>query len=273
MARSILGSFVSGTRQVLAAQLFISVAAVGLAGWTLGVTNDLIRERDRLKERVLQLEETLAGSDIVVPETAEVVDPPRAEDAYPPSVTLPETGTPAAPAPQPETPAPAQPVDDKAPAAPPERTFNPGQILGELFAPAPAMRTIVLHARTDADARVAQRLANELTQTTNMRVAVDVMPPRDPRESGYAYFDGRQSRAASALMQRFHDIARRNEVAAWSAQLRGVALPAQGEYTADRLDVVLPPLPAVVNPQLQLQRVDPRLLQRQTAPQQQPTIR
>lgn len=272
MARSILKSFVSGTRQVLAAQLFISIGAVALAGWTLGVTNDLIRERDRLKERVIQLEATLAQSDIIVPPTAEVVNPPRPEDAYPPSVDLAETTpeTPEAPAPEQTAPPLEEPTP---PPATPDRTFNPGQILGELFAPAPPMRTVVIHARSAADARVAQRLAAELGQSANVRVAVDVMQAGDARTSGYAYFDGRQSRPAAALMQRFHDIARQNEVAAWSAQLRGVALPAQGEYTADRLDIVLPPLPArTLNPNLQFQRVDPRVLQVQPQ-QQQPTIR
>jgi hypothetical protein len=98
------------------------------------------------------------------------------------------------------------------------------------------------------------------------------MPAGDTRQSGYSYFDGRQNRAAAALMQRFHDIARENEVAAWSAQLRGNALPAQGEYTADRMDVVLPPLRTVLNPNLQQFRAQPGVLQRQ--PQQQaPTIR
>ncbi len=276
MARSILRAFVSGTRQMLAAQLFISIGAVALAGWTLGVTNDLIRERDRLRERVIQLEETLAASDIVVPPTAEVVNPQRADTAYPPSVPLPEnTPPPAEESPTPATPEtePAAPIDEKAPEAEPERPFNPGQILGELFAPAPPMRTVVLHARSDTDARVARRLADELSQSANVRVTVDVMPPRDPRESGYSYFDGRQSRTAAGLMQRFHDIARRNEVAAWSAQLRGVALPAQGEYTADRLDIVLPALPvsSSINPNLQLQRIDPRALQQQQ--QRAPTIR
>lgn len=288
MARSILGSFVSGTRQVLVLQLFISIGAVALAGWTLGVTNDLIRERNRLKDRVVQLEQTLAASDIVVPPTAELVNPPTS-DAYPPSVTLPEDEKPEEPAseptpepqqqaeneptPQPPTETPLEPTDPRPPTVtPPDRTFNPGQILGELFAPVPPLRTVVLHARSAADARVAQTLAAELTQTSNVRVAVDVLAAGDARQPGYSYFDGRQSRAASALMQRFHDIARRREVAAWSAQLRGVALPAQGEFTADRLDIVLPPLPTAPTRNLDLQRIDPRVLQRQTQPQQ-PTIR
>ena len=90
-------TFVSGTRQVLAAQLVVSVGAVALAGWTLGVTNELIRERDRLKDRVVQLEQTLAASDIVVPPTAEVVNPAPTQDAYPPSVTLPEETAPETP--------------------------------------------------------------------------------------------------------------------------------------------------------------------------------
>ena len=81
------------------------------------------------------------------------------------------------------------------------------------------------------------------------------MPPRDPREAGYAYFDGRQSAAAAALVGQFNDAARQRQIAPWSAQLRGTALPSQGEYSADRVDLLLPALPAppapppVVNPE------------------------
>jgi hypothetical protein len=46
----------------------------------------------------------------------------------------------------------------------------------------------------------------------------------------------------------FHETARRLEIAQWSAQLRGTALPAQGEFTADRLDIILPPLPPQPTP-------------------------
>lgn len=269
MARSVLGSFVSGTRQMLAIQLIISVSAVGLAGWTLGVTNDLIRERNRLNQRVIQLEETLVTNNIVVPSTVTVVDPPRPQQTtYPPSVTLPEQppAPPEAPPertpsegqqPAPETPAPQPtPQPETPPAAEPPR-FDPGVII-DLFRPPPALRTIVLHVRSEADRATAQSIATELTRAGNgVQVTVVVMPPRDPRQSGYAYFDGRQSRAAAAFMQQFHDAARRREVAPWSAQLRGVALPAQGEYTAERLDVVLPPLPTAPTGQ----RVDPRRFQ------------
>jgi hypothetical protein len=75
-----------------------------------------------------------------------------------------------------------------------------------------------------------------------------MMQPGDPRPSGYAYFDGRQSQRAAALVAQFNDISRRYEIAAWSAQLRGVALPAQGQYGAERLDIVLPALPATAAP-------------------------
>jgi hypothetical protein len=109
-----------------------------------------------------------------------------------------------------------------------------------------------------------KRIADAIRRD-DLRVVIDVMQPRDQRESGYAYFDGRQSRAAAALVQQFHDVARQQEIAVWSAQLRGTALPAQGEYTADRLDLVLPPLPQ--RPNLQLERIDPSLLRRQVQPQ------
>jgi hypothetical protein len=249
MARSILQAFVSGTRQVLAAQLVVSIGAVALAGWTLAITNEVIRERDRLRERVIQLEEEMGTRGIVVPSPPAVVGgPSRAEAAYPGEVGLeaeatPEASVDAAPEPAPEAPA-------------SDSSFNPGQIFTELFAPPPPMRTLVLHARTERDAAVASRLAEELRRATEMRVVVRIMPPRDQRQSGYAYYDGRQSRAAAALVARFNDLARQHEIASWSAQLRGVALPAQGEYTADRADIVLPALPAP-----QLNRLDPRVLQ------------
>jgi hypothetical protein len=150
-------------------------------------------------------------------------------------------------------------------------SFNPGQIIGDLFTPPPPMRTIVLHARSAGDARVAQRIGEDMQRAGDIRVGVVVMTPRDQRQSGYSYFDGRQSRPAADLMQRFHDIARRNEVAAWSAQLRGVALPAQGEFTADRMDIVLPPLPPPP-----INRLDPAIINRDLPLEQQtqpPVIR
>lgn len=240
MARSLLGAFVSGTRQMLTAQLIISVTAVALAGWTLGVTNELIRERDRLRERVIQLEETMAARGEIPPEAPAVVQRPPAQD-YPGSIDL--DGAPA----------PAQ--DQTATGAPPvaEEPEPPlRRIIGDLFAPPPPLQTIVLHARSQADQPYAQRLADDLmTDQSGVRAIVTVMPPGDGRASGYAYYDGRQSRAAAAMVQRFNDTAREHQIAPWSAQLRGTALPAQGEYTATRLDIVLPPLPT-----LQLQRMD-----------------
>jgi len=252
MARSLLGAFVGGTRQMLAVQLFVSLGAVGLAGWTLSVTNELIRERDRLQERVIELEETLAENDIVVPSTTAVVEAepaPTTDGPYPPSAppeptttdqgastTIEEERRPT------DNPTPVEPTNP--PVTTPERSFDPGRILSELLRPAPTMRTVVIHARSDSDAAMAQRFGAELARSNNVGVTVLTMPPRDPRESGYAYFDGRQSRAAAELVGQFNEIARRSGVAAWSAQMRGVALPAQGEYTAERLDIVLPPLPA-----------------------------
>ena len=271
MAKSLLGSFVTGTRAMLAAQLIISVGAVGLAGWTLGVTNELIRERDRLQERVIQLEENIASRGDVPPPSTAVVEPrtPQATD-YPGSIegasapeAVDEQGAGATPD------ASGEPGESRAdrteePIADPEPGNDLSRVLGSLFAPAPPLRTVVLHVRSETDSSYATRIARELMAGGEVRVLIDVMPPRDPRQSGYAYFDGRQSRPAAEMVTRFHDIARNYQIAAWSAQLRGIALPAQGEYTADRLDLVLPPLPAAdpqrIDPrQLQLQRVEPQV--------------
>lgn len=258
MARSLLQSFVSGTRQMLTVQLFVSVAAVALAGWTLGVTNELIRERDRLRDRVIQLEETIAGRGIVVPATPNVVEEPApAQDAnaYPGEVGQLAEAAPAADATQ-ETPTEETPVEVAPTDTAPNQTAAPAEaappdisrLIGELFAPPPPMRLVVLHVRQRIDARPARAIAAELIKAGNVRVIIDVMPPGDPRQSGYAYFDGRQSRAAANLVTQFHELARTQQVAEWSAQLRGIALPAQGEYTADRVDIVLPSLPAPAPP-------------------------
>ena len=273
MAGSMLRSFVSGTRQVLSAQLFVSIGAVALAGWTLGVTNELIRERDRLRERVIQLEEDMGSRGIVVPETPTVVDtaPPPAEDVYPGEVGLDDE---TAPEQAPEQREPQAGGADVEPGqtrpTPPradDRSFNPGQIFSELFTPAPPMRTVVLHVRNDNDAAYARRLGDQLAASAQVRVIIHVLSPRTQQQSGYAYFDGRQSQAAARLVAAFNDIARENQIAPWSAQLRGTALPAQGEYTADRLDIVLPPL--TQNPTL---RIDPRALEmRRVDPQPQQT--
>jgi hypothetical protein len=222
MAPSLLRSLLSGTRQMLATQLFVGVVAVALAGWTLTVTNEVIRERDRLRERVVQLEEELAARGIVVPSGPAVVSSAGSR-GYPneigPGLRQAGSNTDAQ-----------------------ESSFNPRDILGDLFAPAPPLRTLVLHARNEADGEAAQRLGGDLG-AENVRVIVNVMRPRDPQQAGYVYYDGRQSRAAAALVARFNDAARRAEIPQWSAQPRALALPAEGEFTADRLDIVLPALP------------------------------
>jgi len=256
MANSLLHSFVSGTRAMLSAQLIVSVGAVALAGWTLGVTNELIRERDRLQERVIQLEETIAARGDIPPAPTAVVEPvttPGADVVYPGSLegavapaidaeTAPVDAVTAAPAPATDLRQAQRPAE----VAPPQRDLS--SIVTGLFGPAPPLRTIVLHARSNQDARIASRIARALQEGGEVRVLIDVMPAGDQRQSGYAYFDGRQSRAAADVVARFHEAARSMQVAQWSAQLRGTALPAQGEYTADRLDIVLPPLPAPAAP-------------------------
>src|SRR5262249_4169228 len=118
-------------------------------------------------------------------------------------------------------------------------SFNPTRVLQEIFTPPPPTRALVLHARGQADAALAQQVARDLRDGA-IGVIVDVLPEHDQRQAGYAYFDGRQSLAAASLVSRFNDAARRAAIAPWSAQLPGVALPAQGEYTADRVDIVLP---------------------------------
>lgn len=231
MARPVLSQFVNGARQLLAVQLITAVLAVALAGWTLGVTSGLIRERERLRERVAQLEEALVTNDVVVPSAATVVATPNQSprDAYPPS------------------------VQQAARRATSEASgFNPAQIITDLFTPAPAMALIIVHVRGEAEARIAAPIVDALRQGGDVEIVVNQMTARDPRPAGYAYYDGRQSGAAAGWMQRFHDSARGNEVAPWSAQLRGVALPAQGEYAADRMDIVLPALSPA-----QVLRLDP----------------
>src|SRR5690242_6515319 len=171
---------------MLSAQLFVSIAAVALAGWTLGVTNELIRERDRMRDRVIQLEETMAGRGIVVPATPNVVDEPVAvqdANAYPGGVgelaatnvtqnagrvEVAPTRTATAPAPQ---------------AARPD--FR--RVIGELFSPPPPMRLVVLHVRAESDAHPAREIASDLIKASNVRTIIDVMPPGDPRQSVYVY--------------------------------------------------------------------------------------
>ena len=229
MARSLLGAFVSGARSLLSAQLFISVAAVALAGWTLAVTNQVMRERNLLQERVIQLEAAMAERGMVVPPTQTVVNAPAVDAGALYPVAVGEAALSAATESEDATDTAAQ--------------RDIGQVIGELFAPAPPMRVVVLHVRSQADAEPARRIGAALAEEADVHVVINVLPARDPRQSGFTYFDGRQNRAAAALVTQFHDIARRDSLAPWSAQLRGAALPAQGEYTADRLDILLPALP------------------------------
>ena len=277
MARSLLQSFVSGTRQMLAVQLFVSVSTVALAGYTAMVTNRALAERNRLNERVIQLEQTLGEADIVPPEAVTIPTEQPTETIYPPSlegattttvtpedVPAEDTTTTQEPAPPttteppvrqppptrdetPTTTTPPQPVDETKPetqTTPQTPAFDPGQLLRDLLTPPPPLRTVVLHVRARTDVDEAQRVARALAANTNMAVTIDVMPPNDARESGYAYFHGRQGSAAANVVQRMQEAARAAEIAPWVAQLRGAALPANGEYTADRVDIVLPPLPA-----------------------------
>jgi hypothetical protein len=243
MARSLLRAFINGARGILSTQLFISVGAVALAGWTLAVTNQVMRERDLMRERVIQLEASMAERGIVVPSTQTVVVTPTPNGGttlYPG-----EVGATALSAPSPVSEEGSGDAgDDASTAAQPD--FS--QVISTLFAPAPPMRVVVLHVRAESDAAPARAIAGELSRAANVHVVIDVIAARDGRQNGYSYFDGRQNRAAADLVTQFHDIARNNGVASWSAQLRGTALPAQGEYTADRLDLVLPPLPPPPTP-------------------------
>src|SRR5262245_27371429 len=188
-----------------------------------------MRERDRLRERVVQLEQAMGGAGVVVPPQPAVVAEaaPTQADAYPGEIGLAEPRSAAG-------------DEDAEPA-------RFGAIFGNLFAPAPPLNVVVLHVRADGDRREANALATALQQE-GYETHIRVMPPRDPRTSGYIYCDGRQSRAAADLVSRFHEMARTQGLAAWTAQLRGVALPAQGEYSADRVDIVLPPLPEEPTP-------------------------
>jgi len=227
MAKSLLSTFVTSTRALLIAQLIACVGAVALAGWTLGVTNQVLRERNRLQERVIQLEEAMAASGVIPPPPTAVVAPSSQSEAYPGSI---------ANARAPST------VDTNADAAADQSERNIGSVISGLLGPAPPLRTVILHVRADTDFAAAESIAREL-QSDDVRVLINVIAASDQRQSGYAYFDGRQSRAAADIVARFHDLAREQQVAQWSAQLRGTALPARDEYTADRLDIVLPPLP------------------------------
>ncbi|MEJ0061447.1 MAG: hypothetical protein WDM79_18635 [Terricaulis sp.] len=358
MARSLLQSFVSGTRQMLTLQLFVGVAAVALAGWTMGVTNDLIRERDALKARVGQLETemgiqgvevpapiapvettevTPAEEPVVTEETATTTEPTqtptvpgfrtlllhiRSEDDRPSAQllarALSNTGLaitidagswrqrsgysfhdqgqseqaaslyasvrsaaaelkleawsgdlpgafiegepadqfdlwlprlPVREAAEPETQVPPVRTADVAPPAaapaaePAAPAFDPGAILRQVLQPAPALQTVVLHIRSEADRDEAVGIARRLS-ASGVRVSIEVAPANDQSASGYAYYDPRQSRPAAAIAAQLQSIARENQIEPWAAGLRGVAFPPSADYGATRLDFVLPPLPA-----------------------------
>ena len=68
--RSLLQTLLGNARRALVLQVLLSIFAIALAGWTLAVTAGLLRERERLNDRVIQLEETLASRNIVVPPRA-----------------------------------------------------------------------------------------------------------------------------------------------------------------------------------------------------------
>ncbi len=133
MAKSLLNGFVSSTRALLIAQLIACVGVVALAGWTLGVTDQVLRERNRLQERVIQLEEAMASSGVIPPTPAAVVSTVnRGDTVYPGSI-------------------------DGARATPGEQ--NIGSVITNLFGPAPPIEIVVLHVRAEADVDVAMRVA------------------------------------------------------------------------------------------------------------------
>lgn len=211
--KPLLQSVIGGIRRVLALQVLLSIFAVALAAWTLAVTTGVMRERDRLSDRVIQLEGELASRNIVVPPPQPIVE---AAPAYPPEIEVAATAT--------------------------GTGFNASEALTDLFAPPPPLARVVFHARSEPDAEIARGLVEQMAARP-IGISVRVLPAGADRTSGYYYFDGRQSAAAAQLVARFNDAARERELAQWSAQLRGTAMPARGEFGADRLDIVLPQLP------------------------------
>lgn len=214
--RSLLQSMVNGTRRVLGLQVLLGVVAIALTAWTLDTVDNAMSERTRLADRVIQLEEALASSGIVVPPPAPVVL--QAEPTYPPHVGAAAGG-----------------VGDS--------RFDPRRAIGDLFSAPPPITEIVLHVRGENDLARAKELLAGAGSRSLAQAAVALMPPGDVRAPGYFYFDGRQSASAADLVSAFNNAARRAEIAPWSAQLRGTALPARGEFAAERLDLILPELP------------------------------
>jgi hypothetical protein len=218
------------------------VVAIALGGWTLAVTTEILRERDQLRTRVIQLETAMGDQGMVVPPKPATVDAPapsRDANAYPPAIGgLNEAG-----ANQVRVIAGAPQDAAKATSA----GFDPTRVIRDIFTPPPNVRVLVLHVHGALEASLAQKLAADL-RLGQVGVVIDVVAAHDQRPAGYIYFDGRQSQAAALLIAHFNDVARRAAVAPWSAQLAGVALPAQGEYTPDRVDIVLPALPPPPTP-------------------------
>lgn len=214
--RSLANRFTFAARSLLAVQLFVSVLAIALAAWTMAVTTDVMRERDGLRERVIQLEAELAARGVVVPEPQTVVgSATQGAAVYPAKVEA---------------------LADRQS----EEGFR--AFIGEILAPVQPLRIVVLQVRAE-DADVARKVADAMVRSQDLTVLINTLSERSARPPGYVYYDGRQSRAAAAIVARFHDAAREAGAAPWSAQLRGEALPAEGEYTPDRLDLVLPPIP------------------------------
>jgi hypothetical protein len=100
-----------------------------------------------------------------------------------------------------------------------------------------------LHVRGESDLARAKQLLAGAGSRSLAQATVALMPPGEVRTPGYFYFDGRQSASAADLVAAFNNAARRAEIAPWSAQLRGTALPARGEFAAGRLNLILPELP------------------------------
>ena len=254
MAKSTLQAFVSATRQMLTLQLFIGVAAVGLAGWTASVTTQLIRERNALSARVLQLEAELNKAGVEAP-------PPmvtgRADAAPTPTLEAPpmpaETTTQPAPAqPSSETPTttettqPGKPPRTETTTTATTAPFDPGSFIRNVLPP-PALSLVVLHVRAEGDRAAAERIARDLA-STGAQVSVEVSSPRDTHAPAYAYFDPRQANAAAAIAAQLRAAARHAEIAAWTADLPGTALASSERYSANRVDFLLPALPATTAP-------------------------
>jgi hypothetical protein len=177
MARSLLQGFVTGTRALLAAQLIVCVGAVALAGWTLGVTSEVMRERNRLQERVIQLEETMAARGDSPPPPAAVVAPvanAQSDIAYPGSIAdaVEVSNT-------------AQQASARV-AASDTSQRSISNVITSLFGPAPPLRTVVLHVRTTSDVQTAQAVAADLQQS-GAHLLINIMPEGDqqrPRGGG-----------------------------------------------------------------------------------------